>query len=115
MFLAFDPAVSRHHEVFFFPTVKLLREEDDDDKWSRAKAPCWTETEWQCTSLPNLFEEEEPSESEEEQQHESHSQEEPADSSCQSNPNLISPRGTGEGIPRAGFLFTDIPVGEPGV
>jgi hypothetical protein len=85
MFLAFDPAVSRHHEVFFFPTVKLLREEEDDDKWS-AKAPCWTETEWQCTSLPNLFGEEEPSESEEEKQHESHSQEEPADSACQYNP-----------------------------
>ncbi|KAI4995642.1 hypothetical protein ZWY2020_035545 [Hordeum vulgare] len=49
MFLAFDPAVSRHHEVFFFPTEKLERNGEDDD---------WP---------PNLFGQDQPSEPKEEE------------------------------------------------
>uniref|UniRef100_M8B1I1 Uncharacterized protein n=1 Tax=Aegilops tauschii TaxID=37682 RepID=M8B1I1_AEGTA len=57
MFLAFDPAVSQHHRVFFFPTEKLQRyEEEQHGTSSRAKLPCWVD--WEHTPLPNLFGEE---------------------------------------------------------
>ncbi|XBH88063.1 hypothetical protein VPH35_075407 [Triticum aestivum] len=77
VFLSFDPAVSPHHQVFFFPTEKLQRDSEEEawqHKWSRAKRPCWVD--WEHTSLPNLFEEEQPSRSEEEEdeQHKSHAQ-----------------------------------------
>ncbi|KAM3245305.1 hypothetical protein ACQJBY_056556 [Aegilops geniculata] len=79
MFLAFDPAVSRHHEVFFFPTEKLDRN-DEEDKWPRAKCrpcPCWID--WEDTWLLNLFGEDEPF---------SESKEEPAGSASQPNPKV---------------------------
>uniref|UniRef100_M8BAD6 Uncharacterized protein n=1 Tax=Aegilops tauschii TaxID=37682 RepID=M8BAD6_AEGTA len=92
VFLAFDPAVSPHHQVFFFPTEKLQRDSEEEEawqhKWSRAKRPCWVD--WEHTSLPNLFEEEPPSGSEEEEEHhESHAQEPPR-SESQSSPNVAA-------------------------
>ncbi|XBH81601.1 hypothetical protein VPH35_107130 [Triticum aestivum] len=79
MFLAFDPAVSRHHEVFFFPTEKLDRNNEEDER-PRAKCrpcPCWID--WEDTWLLNLFGEDEPF---------SESKEEPAGSASQPNPKM---------------------------
>uniref|UniRef100_M8B1S0 Uncharacterized protein n=1 Tax=Aegilops tauschii TaxID=37682 RepID=M8B1S0_AEGTA len=51
MFLAFDPAVSRHHEVFLLPKGKILPKE-------KTQAQTWVEVNLEQLHLPILFEEE---------------------------------------------------------
>uniref|UniRef100_A0A8I6XZC7 F-box domain-containing protein n=1 Tax=Hordeum vulgare subsp. vulgare TaxID=112509 RepID=A0A8I6XZC7_HORVV len=51
MFLAFDPAVSRHHEVFLLPEGKILPEENTQPQ-------TWAEVNLEQLHLPMLFEEE---------------------------------------------------------
>ncbi|KAI4967190.1 hypothetical protein ZWY2020_029519 [Hordeum vulgare] len=51
MFLAFDPAVSRHHEVFLLPEGKILPEE-------KTQPQTWVEVNLEQLHLPMLFEEE---------------------------------------------------------
>ncbi|KQK23997.1 hypothetical protein BRADI_1g77485v3 [Brachypodium distachyon] len=61
MFLAFDPAVSRHYEVFCFPTEKKL-DSESDCSCTDSEPDSWIDLEHPF--LPTLFGEEEPYESE---------------------------------------------------
>ncbi|KAM0888885.1 hypothetical protein ACQ4PT_028062 [Festuca glaucescens] len=76
MFLAFDLAVSRHHEVIFLPTENLtprqIRRQRQRHIQIEDKGPSWIDLEEPF--LRNLFGEEQQSQ-EEEEQHESHAEE----------------------------------------
>lgn len=66
VFLAFDPAVSRHHEVFYFPTQKMPGTHVE----IAPKEPSWIDLEQPF--LPNLFREEEPCEEKQLSQQQQH-------------------------------------------
>ncbi|KQK23999.1 hypothetical protein BRADI_1g77495v3 [Brachypodium distachyon] len=64
MFLAFDPAVSRHHEVFYFPTQNIVQHELGSTR-VRIEPE---EPGMEHPFSPSLFEEDEPSEDDQESQ-----------------------------------------------
>ncbi|CAM0953140.1 unnamed protein product [Alopecurus aequalis] len=68
MFLAFDPAVSRHHEVFMFPQVmKQLRPEKPAVRRDVKVERSWTDISTEHLRSFRLFEEDQPFDQEEEQ------------------------------------------------